>query len=68
MRQSRGPGASTSRTFINTYSKVVCAKLYDRSTPITAADLVNDRVIPLVERHDVMLIRILTDRGSEYCG
>lgn len=47
---------------------MVCAKLYDRKTPITAADLVNDRVIPLFEGHDVKLTRMLTDRGSEYCG
>ena len=45
-----------------------CAKLYDRKTPITAADLLNDRVLPFFEEHDVKLLRVLTDRGSEYCG
>ena len=40
----------------------------NRKTPITAADLLNDRVIPLFESYDVKLLRILTDRGSEYCG
>ena len=64
----KGVGRIYQQTFIDTYSKVVCAKLYDRKTPITAADLVNDRVIPLFESHDVKLTRILTDRGSEYCG
>ena len=34
------------QTFIDTYAKVAFAKLYDRKTPITAADLVNDRVVP----------------------
>ena len=63
-----GVGRIYQQTFIDTYSKVVCAKLYDRKTPLTAADLVNDRVIPLFESHDVKLTRILTDRGSEYCG
>ena len=62
----KGVGRIYQQTFIDTYSKVVCAKLYDRKTPITAADLVNDRVIPLFESHDVKLQRILTDRGSEY--
>jgi hypothetical protein len=33
-------------TFIDTYAKVALAKLYDRKTPITAANLVNDRVVP----------------------
>ena len=47
---------------------MACAKLYDRKTPITAADLLNDRVIPFFDSHDVKLLRVLTDRGSEYCG
>ena len=56
------------QTFIDTYSKVGFAKLYERKTPITAADLLNDRVIPLFDEHDVALRRVLTDRGTEYCG
>src|SRR5205814_1418339 len=64
----KGVGRIYQQTFIDTYSKVASAKLYDRKTPITAADLVNDRVIPLFESHDVKLMRMLTDRGSEYCG
>ena len=37
-------------------------------TPITAADLLNDRVLPFFEKNEVSLLRILTDRGTEYCG
>ena len=68
-RQSEGrrPGLPA-ETFIDTYAKVAYAKLYDRKTPITAADLLNDRVLPFFEEHDVKLLRVLTDRGSEYCG
>jgi hypothetical protein len=33
-----------------------CAKLDDRKTPITAADLLNDQVVPLFEEHDVKLL------------
>ena len=44
------------------------SSLYDRKTPITAADLLNDRVLPFFEEHDVKLLRVLTDRGSEFCG
>jgi hypothetical protein len=47
---------------------VACAKLYTTKTPITAADLLNDRVLPLVQEHELPLLRILTDRGTEYCG
>ena len=28
----------------------------------------NDRVIPFFDSHEVKLLRMLTDRGSEYCG
>ncbi len=56
------------QTFIDTYAKVAFAKLYDRKTPITAADLLNDRVLPFYDEHDIRLSRVLTDRGTEYCG
>ena len=55
-------------TFHNCYAKVAFAKLYDRKTPITAADLLNDRVVPFYDSHEVKLCRVLTDRGTEYCG
>ena len=44
------------------------AKLYDRKTPLTAADLLNDRVVPFFAEHEIGLLRVLTDRGTEYCG
>ena len=47
---------------------VAFAKLYTTKTPITAADLLNDRVLPFYLEHEVPLLRVLTDRGSEYCG
>jgi hypothetical protein len=49
----KGVGRVYQQTFIDTYTKVACAKLYDRKTPITAADLLSDRVLPLFEEHDV---------------
>jgi len=36
--------------------------------PITAADLLNDRVLPFFAEHEIALSRMLTDRGTEYCG
>lgn len=53
---------------IDTYSKVGFAKLYTRKTPLTAADILNDRVIPFFDEHEIHVDRILTDRGTEYCG
>ena len=64
----KGVGRIYQQTFVDTYTKVAFAKLYDRKTPITAADLLNDRVIPFFESHQVKLLRVLTDRGTEYCG
>jgi transposase InsO family protein len=56
------------QTFIDTYSKVAFVKLYDRKNTLVAADMLNDRVLPFFEEQAVPLLRILTDRGTEYCG
>jgi transposase InsO family protein len=64
----KGVGRIYQQTFVDTYSKVAFAKLYTTKTPITAADLLNDRVLPFFERHELPMLRILTDRGTEYCG
>lgn len=64
----KGVGRVYQQTFVDTYSKVAHAKLYTTKTPITAADLLNDRVLPYFESHGLPMLRILTDRGTEYCG
>lgn len=64
----KGVGRIYQQTFIDTYSKVAFAKLYDRKNALVAADCLNDRVIPFFESHEIPLLRILTDRGTEYCG
>ena len=64
----KGVGRIYQQSFVDTYSKVAFAKLYDRKTPITSADLLNDRVLPFFEEHGLPLLRVLTDRGTEYCG
>ena len=64
----KGVGRVYQQTFVDTYSKVAFAKLYTTKTPITSADLLNDRVLPFFEQHDLPMLRILTDRGTEYCG
>ena len=56
------------QTFLDTYSKVAFAKLYDRKNALVAADLLNDRVLSFFEEHEIPLLRVLTDRGTEYCG
>src|SRR5690242_12433898 len=64
----KGVGRIYQQTFIDTYAKVAFAKLYDRKTPITAAEILNDRVVPFYEEHGIRLCRVLTDRGTEFCG
>jgi transposase InsO family protein len=64
----KGVGRVYQQTFVDTYAKVAFIKLYDRKTPLTAADLLNDRVLPFFDSHEVKVLRILTDRGTEYCG
>ena len=64
----KGVGRIYQQTFIDTYSKVAFAKLYDRKNALTAADMLNDKVMPFFEEQQIPLLRILTDRGTEYCG
>lgn len=64
----KGVGRIYQQTFIDTYSRVAFVKLYDRKNALVAADLLNDKVLPFFEAEEVRLLRILTDRGSEYCG
>ncbi|MGG2140000.1 IS481 family transposase [Symbiopectobacterium sp. RP] len=64
----KGMGRIYQQTFVDTYSKVAHCKLYTNKTPLTAADLLNDRVLPFYEAQGLPVLRILTDRGTEYCG
>ena len=64
----KGVGRIYQQTFVDTYSKVAVVKLYDRKNALTAADILNDRVLPFFEQHGIPLLRILTDRGTEYNG
>lgn len=64
----KGVGRIYQQTFADTYSKVAFAKLYKTKTPITAADLLNDLVLPFFESESLPMLRILIDRETEYCG
>lgn len=64
----KGVGRIYQQTVIDTYTKVAFAKLYDRKNALIAADMLNDRVIPFFDANEIPVLRVLTDRGSEYCG
>lgn len=64
----KGVGRIYQQTVIDTYSSVAFAKVYTAKIPVTAADILNDRVLPFFEGQDIPVLRVLTDRGTEYCG
>lgn len=64
----KGIGRVYQQTFVDTYSKVSQAKVYTEKTALTAADMLNDRVLPWYEEEGISVLRILTDRGTEYSG
>ena len=49
----KGVGRVYQQTFVDTYSAVAQAKLYTTKTPITAADMLNDKVLPYFEEQDL---------------
>jgi transposase InsO family protein len=64
----KGVGRIYQQTFIDTYSRLAFAKLYTSKHAITSADVLNDRVLPFFDQQQIPLLRILTDRGTEYNG
>jgi transposase InsO family protein len=64
----KGVGRIYQQTVIDTYSSVAFAKLYTAKVPLTAADVLNDRVLPFFDEQGVDILRVLTDRGTEFCG
>lgn len=64
----KGVGRIYQQTYVDTYSKIAFAKLYTTKTSITAADVLNNKVLPFFAEYNMEILRILTDRGTEYCG
>ncbi len=65
---SKVVGRIYQQTFVDTYRKVAFAKLYTTKTLVTVADVLNDKVLPYFEEHELSMLRILADRRTEYCG
>jgi transposase InsO family protein len=64
----KGVGRIYQQTVVDTYTSVAFAKLYTSKVPVTAADILNDRVLPFFEEENIPILRVLTDRGTEFCG
>ena len=64
----KGVGRIYQQTVVDTYASVAFAKLYTSKVPVTAADILNERVLPFFEEENIPILRVLTDRGTEFCG
>lgn len=64
----KGVGKIYQQTGIDTHSNTGFAKLYSEKTALTAADFLNDKVLPFFDEHGMKILRMLTDNGMEYCG
>lgn len=64
----KGVGRIYQQSVIDTYSRVAFATLYTEKTALTAAHMLNSNVLPWFEKQHVPVLRVLTDRGTEYCG
>ena len=64
----KGIGKIYQQTGIDTYSNIGFAKVHTRKTSLEASDFLNDKALPFFDEHGISILRILTDRGSEYCG
>ena len=64
----KGVGRIDQQTFIDPSTKVGFAKRYLEQTPVMAAELLNDRVLPFFAQHEIPLSRVRSDRGTAYCG
>ena len=64
----KGVGRIYQQTGIDTHCNIGFAKLYTERTALTAADFLNDKVLPFFDEHNMRVQRMLTDNGMEYCG
>jgi transposase InsO family protein len=64
----KGVGKIYQQTGIDTHSNAGFAKLYSEKTSLTAADFLNDKVLPFFDEYGIKVLRMLTDNGVEYSG
>lgn len=64
----KGVGRLYLQAVVDTYSSLAFAKLYTSKIAITAADILNDRVLPFFAKERIAINAVLTDNGKEYKG
>jgi transposase InsO family protein len=64
----KGVGKVYVQVVVDVFCSLAFAKVYNSKMPITAVDLLYDRVLPFYEALGVPVGAILTDNGREFCG
>src|SRR5262249_12777005 len=64
----KGVGKVYVQVVVDVFCSFAFAKVYTSKMPVTACDLLYDRVLPFYEALGVALRAILTDNGREFCG
>jgi transposase InsO family protein len=64
----KGVGRIYMQAVVDTYCSLAFAKLYTAKVAVTAADILNDRVLPFFADEGITVNAILTDNGTEYRG
>ena len=56
------------QSVVDAHCSLGFGKLYLSKVPMTAVDVLHDRVLPFYEEHGVDVQHALTDNGREFCG
>ena len=64
----KGVGKVYVQVVVDVSCSFAFAKVYTSKMPITAADLLHDRVLPFYDALGVNVEAVLTDNGREFCG
>jgi hypothetical protein len=66
--QLKGVAKIYIQVVVDAFCSLAFAKVYTSKMPITAADLIYDRVLPFYDALGVTIQAVLTDNGREFCG
>jgi transposase InsO family protein len=64
----KGVGKVYVQVVVDVFCSLAFAKVYNSKMPVTACDLLYERVLPFYEALGVSVEAILTDNGREFCG
>jgi hypothetical protein len=64
----KGVGKVYVQVVVDVFCSLAFAKLYTSKMPITASDLLYDRVLPFYQALGIEIGAVLTDNGREFCG